>query len=135
MTTEAENPETFDEGLTRVAPVEKFKSMTTVEKIKICSDCKQEPATINYAESILDLTHGFNRWICQKCYNNIRDNNIWYKQGFQTGENSKHKSDLQQELVLLKDLWVKGYGTAYDSPRVFLEARINLIEKELKEIK
>ena len=29
---------------------------------------------------------------------------------------------------------MKGYGTAYDSPRVFLEARINLIEKELKEI-
>ena len=54
---------------------------------------------------------------------------------FQAGENSKHKSDLQQELEFLKDLWVKGYGTAYDSPRVFLEARINLIEKELKVIK
>ena len=55
--------------------------------------------------------------------------------GFQAGENSKHKSDLQQELEFLKDLWVKGYGTAYDSPRVFLEARINLIEKELENLK
>ena len=45
---------------------------------------------------------------------------------------SQYKSDLQQELKFLKDLWIKGYGTAYDSPRVFLEARINLIEKELE---
>ena len=113
--------------------------MTTAEKIKICSDCKQEPATINYAESILDLTHGFNRWICQKCYDNIRDNNIWYKQGFQAGENSKHKSDLQQELVLLKDLVDKEMIGEEDGNETLaikkILQRINLIEKELKEIK
>jgi len=115
--------------------------MTTAEKMKICSDCKQEPATINYAESILDLTHGFNRWICQKCYNNIRDNNIWYKQGFQAGENSKHKSDLQQELERLDKIEETGFWIEKDDGEElwvvdlkYIKNRINLIEKELKEI-
>jgi len=109
-----------------------YTKMRTAEKMKICSDCKQEPATINYAESILDLTHGFNRWICQKCYNNIRDNNIWYKQGFQAGENSKHKSDLQQELEFLKNIL---FHSLSDVTKMKIKKRINLIEKELKEIK
>jgi len=126
---------------------------TEAEKMKICSDCKQEPATINYAESILDLTHGFNRWICKKCYDKIRDNNPWYKQGFQAGENSKHKSDLQQELEKWEEVnkvmpeiksRAKAYcgtmtnGTVLPTPRDWLknkvQERINLIKNELKEI-
>jgi protein-arginine kinase activator protein McsA len=101
--------------------------MTTAEKMKICSDCKQEPATINYAESILDLTHGFNRWICKKCYDKIRDNNPWYKQGFQAGENSKHKSDLQRELEFLE-------SPIKENSKNWVKERINLIKKKLKEI-
>jgi len=91
--------------------------MTTAEKIK--EGCG---ITDEWGETCGQMTSGRKTgdifYLCPTCQAKL----------------SQYKSDLQQELVLLKDLWIKGYGTAYDSPRVFLEARINLIEKELKEI-
>jgi len=64
------------------------------EKLKICSDCKQEQATITYGKSMLDVTHGFTKEICQRCYNKIRDNNTWYKEGIQTGKQQAKKEFL-----------------------------------------
>jgi len=56
-----------------------------------------------------------------------------YKKGFQAGENSKHKSDLQQELKFLNGL-DKNINHMSKSTRKRVEIRINLIKKELEEI-
>jgi len=59
--------------------------------------------------------------------------------GFQAGENSKHKSDLQQELEFLEDLNNNEMIGEEDGNETLaikkILQRINLIKKELKEIK
>jgi len=62
-----------------------------------------------------------------------------FKQGFWAGENSKHKSDLQQELDFLEDKRIildtsEFNGTDAEIVREEIEERINLIKKELENL-
>ena len=41
------------------------------KQIKLCSRCKQNPATIKYTASVTDFTHGFIENICQECYDKV----------------------------------------------------------------
>jgi hypothetical protein len=51
----------------------------------LCARCHKNKGTITYAESILDWNHGFSEFICMECYNKIKHNNTWYKEGFKEG--------------------------------------------------
>jgi len=74
--------------------------------------------------SKLDLSQcGKNKHYCEVCQARL--------EGFQAGENSKHKSDLQQELEFLKNIL---FHSLSDVTKMKIKKRINLIEKELKEI-
>jgi hypothetical protein len=48
---------------------------------KICSRCKKNKATMQYAESVMDFTHGFVENICDECYEKQKKANPWYKSG------------------------------------------------------
>lgn len=47
----------------------------------LCQRCKKNKATINYTDSIMSYTHGFVEHICQECYDKIKHENTWYKEG------------------------------------------------------
>lgn len=51
------------------------------KKLGLCSRCKKNKATLTYAESMTDFTHGFSQEICQNCYDEIKHANIWYQGG------------------------------------------------------
>jgi len=38
-----------------------------IRKMK-CQDCKQREGIIEFAEGMLDFTHGFSKHICRQCY-------------------------------------------------------------------
>lgn len=48
---------------------------------KLCSRCKKNKATILYANSITDFTHGFMENICQGCYDKQMMDDGWYQTG------------------------------------------------------
>lgn len=57
-----------------------------------CTRCKKNKATITFANSMLDWTHGFAKRICQECYDKQMKASEWYKQGYKDGKNAgRHK--------------------------------------------
>jgi len=84
------------------------------------------------AEKIKEKPRGWAN--LQKQLEEVRNES--FKQGFWAGENSKHKSDLQQELSFLEKL---GGGLIIENhPERYvcldeLRKKINLIKKELEE--
>jgi len=99
---------------------------------KICSRCKKNKATINFTQSIMDFTHGFVEHICQECYNKIRDNNPWYKEG---------KKQAEQEFKTegyRKRIFGFGYNQALEDMKRLIDEISDLnftipIKKKLKE--
>lgn len=67
----------------------------TIPKVDdgLCSRCKKNKATINYTDSIMSYTHGFIERICQECYDKMKHENAWYKEG---------RKDVMKELKKLK---------------------------------
>jgi uncharacterized protein YwgA len=59
--------------------------------IGLCVRCKKKKSTITYADSILSYSHGFSENICKTCYNKIRDENPWYKDGLKAGKQEAFK--------------------------------------------
>lgn len=55
----------------------------TIPKIDdgLCTRCHKNKWTIKYAESVLDMNHGFLEYICKECYNKQKRRNPWYKAG------------------------------------------------------
>ena len=90
----------------------------------LCQRCKKNEATLNYADSYLNATHGFIEHICQECYDKIRDNNAWYKEGVEAGKSLI----LQEVLVKILHRWdklIKMKNTYFSYP----------IAKELEDLK
>jgi protein-arginine kinase activator protein McsA len=44
------------------------KKKKKVVDMGLCTRCKKNKATITFANSILDWTHGFAEYICKDCY-------------------------------------------------------------------
>jgi len=70
--------------------------MKTKKTNDICVRCKKNKATITYANSILDWTHGFAQRICKECYDKEKRSNTWYKEG--------RKESIEDEIKFLKSL-------------------------------
>jgi hypothetical protein len=72
---------------------DKYNPMLRVNG-KLCSRCQKNRATVNYANSILDWNHGFGERICQTCYDKIKHENSWYKEG---------RKDMYDEVITMID--------------------------------
>jgi hypothetical protein len=70
----------------------------TIKKIDngLCARCHKNKATITYAESVLNWSHGYSELICQECYDKIKYDNTWYKEG--------RKDAIKEEVKFLKTL-------------------------------
>lgn len=75
-------------------------SKLQVNDYGLCQKCKKNKATITYANSILDYTHGFSESICQGCYDKIKKDNTWYKEG----REECRKEFMQEEIKFLKTM-------------------------------
>ena len=51
----------------------------------LCVRCHKNKATMDYANSVLEWSHGFGERICQECYDKQKHENTWYKEGYKTG--------------------------------------------------
>lgn len=60
---------------------EKYNPTIQKKDDGICSRCHKNKATINYTDSIMSWTHGFIERICQECYDKMKHENNWYKEG------------------------------------------------------
>jgi hypothetical protein len=66
--------------------------MKAKTNLGICVKCKKSKATIVFANSVLDWTHGFSQNICDECYDKLMKTNEWYKKGYEDGLKEARKS-------------------------------------------
>ena len=66
-------------------------------KTELCVRCKKNKASINFTNSITDFTHGFVEHICKSCYDKIKHDNTWYKEG------KKETIELIKEILSKKE--------------------------------
>jgi len=87
----------------------------------LCIKCNKNKATITYAESILNLTHGFSERICQECLDKQIKESPVYKKGY---EESK-----KEFLEMIKDIYDRLLKKDFTPEQVLALA---YFEKELK---
>jgi len=58
--------------------------------------------------------------------------NYCFTKGFEQAQKQERLECYKKFIDELGTLWAKGYGTAYDMPREFLEKLIKFYEKEIK---
>lgn len=47
-----------------------------------CVVCKKRQSVMTFVNSALDYVHGNGRPMCQRCYDDMVRDSLWYKQGY-----------------------------------------------------
>lgn len=80
-------------GLSKAKPKEK----TNIPKYKeLCVRCNKNKATITYATSVLDWSHGYGERICRECYDKQKEESPWYIEG--------RNDRIDEEILFLKSM-------------------------------
>lgn len=74
----------------------KSKQISQHKYNDLCVRCKKNPATMTYAVSVTDWTHGHGERICQECYDKQKKESAWYIEG--------KKCAMQEEMKFLRSL-------------------------------
>lgn len=64
---------------------DKYNPTIPKSKPGFCERCKINKATMDYTDSIMSFAHGMIERICQECYDKMKRENPWYKEGYENG--------------------------------------------------
>jgi len=105
-----------------------FKELGKEKELEkgLCVRCKKNKATLQYAQGYLEATHGFIEYICQECYDKIRDNNPWFQEGIQKGR----QIERDKIILKIKELNKNAFYKHGDGDEILQELLNSLGEKD-----